>query len=110
MARHVFIDNSNIFGGAQRAATTLEPEALWLAVRVHYRNLFQLVERDGDVVSRVLAGSVPPGNDALWEHARRGGYDTDLLRRVETDNGRLIEQGVDEMLHLTRIMHRGWRA
>lgn len=100
MARHVFIDNSNVFGGAQRAAATLEPEALWLAVRVYYRNLFQLVERGEDVARRVLAGSVPPGNEALWEYARRGGYDTDLLRRVEADDGRLIEQGVDEMLHL----------
>ncbi len=34
------------------------------------------------------------------KHAQRGGYDTDLLRRVEADDGRLIEQGVDEMLHL----------
>lgn len=100
MAKHVFIDNSNVFGGAQRAAAAQEPAALWLAVRVYYRNLFQLVEGGEDIATRVLAGSVPPGNDALWEHAQRRGYDTDLLRRVEADDGRLIEQGVDEMLHL----------
>lgn len=100
MAKHIFIDNSNVFGGAQRAVAMLEPEAHWPAVRIYYRNLFQLVEGSGEVASRVLAGSVPPGNDALWEYARRGGYDTDLLRRVEDDDGRLIEQGVDETLHL----------
>lgn len=100
MARHVFIDNSNIYGGAQRAAETLEPETVWLAIRVYYRNFFQLVEGDGEVRTRVLTGSVPPGNDALWDYARRFGYDTDLLRRVEHDDGRLVEQAVDEMLHL----------
>jgi NYN domain len=100
MTRHIFIDNSNIFGGAQRAAGNLEQNAVWLSVRVYYRNLFQLLERNGDVATRVLAGSVPPGNDQLWENARQGGYDTDLLRRVENDDGRLVEQAVDEMLHL----------
>ena len=100
MARHVFVDNSNIFGGAQRAANTLEPGTVWLAVRVYHRNLFHLIERDGDVATRVFAGSVPPGNEALWGYARDHGYDTDLLRRVERDDGRLVEQAVDEMLHL----------
>jgi hypothetical protein len=55
---------------------------------------------DPTVATRVLAGSVPPGNDALWDHCRAAGYDTDLLRRVENDAGRLVEQGVDEILHL----------
>lgn len=100
MARHIFIDNSNIFGGAQRAAGNLEQNAVWLSIRVYYRNLFQLLEHRDDVATRVLAGSVPPGNDRLWENARQRGYDTDLLRRVEDDDGRLVEQAVDEMLHL----------
>lgn len=100
MDAHIFIDNSNAFGGAQRAAAQQEPGAVWLAVRIYYRNLFALVERNLNPVTRVLAGSVPPGNDALWEGARRCGYNTDLLRRVEKDDGRLVEQGVDEIAHL----------
>jgi hypothetical protein len=36
----------------------------------------------------------------LWQAARNLGYDTDLLQRVEQDDGRLTEQAVDEMLHL----------
>jgi hypothetical protein len=48
----------------------------------------------------MLAGSVPPGNEALWAAARAAGFDTTLLRRVENDDGRLIEQGVDEAIHL----------
>lgn len=100
MDAHIFIDNSNAFGGAQRAAAQQEPGAVWLAVRIYYRNLFALVERQLNPITRVLAGSVPPGNDALWEGARRCGYNTDLLRRVEKDDGRLVEQGVDEIAHL----------
>jgi len=100
MGVHVFIDNSNIYGGAQRAARTIEPAVVDRAVRVYYRNLFQVVEQGQPVLTRVLAGSVPPGNDKLWAHARAYSYDTDLLRRVEHDDGRLLEQGVDELLHL----------
>jgi hypothetical protein len=100
MDSHIFIDNSNIFGGAQRAAATHEPEAVWMAVRLYYRNFFQLLERETNPVTKVLAGSVPPGNEVLWEHTRRYGYNTDLLRRIERDDGRLVEQGVDEIAHL----------
>jgi hypothetical protein len=99
MARHIFVDNSNIYGGAQRAAESLEPGSLWMSIRVYYRNFFKLIERN-DVATRVLAGSVPPGSEALWQTARDLGYDTDLLRRVEQEDGRLAEQAVDEMLHL----------
>lgn len=100
MSRHVFIDNSNIFGGAQRAAVSIEGNHIWKSIRVYYKNLFKLLENGGNVGGRVLAGSLPPGNDSLWDHARKHGYDTDLLRRVPNDNGKLVEQAVDEMLHL----------
>ena len=99
MARHIFIDNSNVYGGAQRAAGTLEPAVLWMSVRVYYKNFFKLIEGNS-ALTRVLAGSVPPGNDALWQTARDLGYNTDLLKRVEQDDGRLTEQADDEMLHL----------
>jgi hypothetical protein len=100
MARHIVIDNSNIYGGAQRAAETVEPGALWMAVRVYYKNLFALLEHPGGVMTRTMAGSVPPGNEELWEYANKLGYDTQLLKKVEKDEGGLGEQGVDEMLHL----------
>lgn len=100
MAVHIFVDNSNIYGGAQRAAGTLEPGALWMAVRLYYKNLFALLEGGREVKTRVLGGSIPPGNDQLWDYARSRGYNTDLLKRVESDDGKLVEQAVDEMLHL----------
>ena len=99
MARHIFVDNSNIYGGAQRAAESRESGSLWMSIRVYYRSFFKLIEGK-DIATRVLAGSVPPGNEALWQTARDLGYNADLLQRVEQDDGRLTEQAVDEMLHL----------
>jgi hypothetical protein len=100
VATHVFFDNSNIYGGAQRAAAGLEPEVPWVAIRLYYRNLFRLIEGAGQVATRILGGSVPPGNEPLWQTARDLGYNTDLLKRVELDDGRMGEQAVDELLHL----------
>ena len=48
----------------------------------------------------MMAGSVPPGNDDLWAHAEDAGYQTDLLRKIEHDDGSLGEQAVDELMHL----------
>jgi hypothetical protein len=99
MGAHIFVDNSNIFGGSQRVAMAKEGIP-WVAVRVYYRHLFRLVEGSHAVITRVLAGSVPPGSEELWEYAKQGGYDTALLKKIGTDDGRLAEQGVDELLHL----------
>ena len=81
MDAHVFIDNSNIYGGAQRASYRHEPEAVWLAVRIYYRNFFRLIEGNDHPITRVLGGSVPPGNETLWKYARDAGYNTDLLKK-----------------------------
>lgn len=100
MKTHIFLDNSNIFGGAQRAAAEKE-KAPWPAVRVDYKNLFRVL-RHGKMNTGVsmLAGSVPPGNEALWTAAKEAGFDTTLLHKVPADTGRLSEQGVDEAIHL----------
>ena len=103
MTRHIFVDNSNIFRGAQDASRELEPTLVWQAVRVYYRNFLRLIEKssgDEEIGVRVLAGSVPPDNEELWGHAESCGYTTDLLQRVESDDGRMVEQSVDETLHL----------
>jgi hypothetical protein len=100
MDAHMFIDNSNLIGGARRTAKVHEPAVPWPAVRIEYANFFALIESGFDVKTRVFAGSVPPGNGDLWKHAKKARYETDLLRKVERDDGMLEEQGVDELLHL----------
>ena len=95
-----FPRNSNIFGGAQSAARQQE-QAPWQSVRVEYEQLFRLLlHGKQNRRTSMLAGSVPPGNEALWDAARDAGFDTTLLKRVDDDNGRLVEQGVDEAIHL----------
>lgn len=95
---HMFVDNSNLIGGAQKVARDREG-APWPAVRIYWRNFFQLIEADYLPMNRVLAGSLPPGNEKLWQYARKYGYDTSLLKRVRNDDGRLAEQAVDEVMH-----------
>lgn len=95
---HMFVDNSNLIGGAQKVARNNEGVP-WLVVRIDWENFFRLIEADYLPVTRVLAGSLPPGNEKLWQHARGYGYDTSLLKRVRKDNGRLSEQAVDEVMH-----------
>ncbi len=69
------------------------------AIRVDFRNFIDLIERDRYRSVGVWAGSVPPGNEELWNHARQLGYNVDLLKRIQEDYGKLLEQGVDEMIH-----------
>lgn len=108
MPRHIFIDNSNIFAGARRTAEKREPDQLSKAVRVYVKNLARLLEGTGPVKTRVLAGSIPPGNDELWDYARQSGHDTDLLRKINSEDGKAGEQGVDELLHLKEHLINGF--
>jgi hypothetical protein len=58
------------------------------------------VVKGREVTTKVMAGSVPPECESLWEYARSLGFDTALLRRVEGASGQTLEQGVDEVLHM----------
>lgn len=100
MTIHVFWDNSNIFGRASGAAADLEPNVPWIALRVYWRNLFELVSQGRDAGVKVLAGAIPPACADLWPYAENLGFDVRLLRSAEVASGRLAEQGVDELLHL----------
>jgi hypothetical protein len=62
--------------------------------------MFNFIEQGREASTRILAGSVPPSSEELWAFARKKKYQTDLLGRVETDDGSIVEQGVDEILHL----------
>jgi hypothetical protein len=100
VAIHVFYDNSNVWGGAQAHRIATEPEVPWVALRIHTTHMFRLIEQARPAPTRVLAGSVPPSSEELWEWARKNKCQTDLLKRVESDDGSISEQGVDEILHL----------
>ena len=96
---HVFVDNSNVIGCANLTAKAMEPGVPWFAFRIHFQNLFAHVVKGRNVGAGILAGSIPPGNEDLWTFAKNAGFDTSLLQKVEKDDGRFGEQGVDEVLH-----------
>ncbi len=101
---YIFWDNSNIYHGAQRAAKTLSPLDSSAHTRVYFRNLIQFVLRGRPLLGTFVCGSVPPPNDEVWK------YFHDILRvnpvlykRVTDDDGRSMEQGVDERIHLAML-------
>lgn len=100
MTRHVFIDNSNVWGGAFRVKDVKEPKVYWPALRMSLENLFKIVEGDGDIGVRAFAASGTKTAESIWERARNNGYDTYLLTRIEVQHGKQVEQGVDEIIHL----------
>jgi len=97
---HVFFDNSNMWGGAQATRLLREPTVPWVALRIHYDNLFTFIEGGRDRRTAELSGSVPPECEALWPYASKHGYKTNLLQKVDDGTGRMVEQAVDEILHL----------
>jgi hypothetical protein len=100
MALHIFWDNSNVWGCAQNVREIEEPLVPWFTFRIHFRNLYKLIVKERDVATKVMAGSVPPECESLWEYARELGFNTDLLYRIESTEGKKQEQAVDEILHL----------
>ena len=100
MKAHLFFNNSNIWGGANALRKVNEPKGHWAGFRIYWRNLFQLMTKGHEVGEAVLGGSVPPQCAELWKYARREGFVTDLLRKVDKEDGSVGEQGVDELLHL----------
>lgn len=100
MAVHVFWDNSNIWLSAQNLCKLNEPGIPVSAMRISFHKLDEFVLNEREATTKVISGSIPPDCDSLWEKARRLGYDTNLLKRVESEEGMTKEQSVDESLHL----------
>lgn len=96
---HIFIDNSNVIGGARGLAEKKDPTTPWVCVRVDLSNFFELIEGGYIPSTRFFSGSLPPNNEPLWDFARKRGYETALAKRVE-HNEKTKEQGVDELIHL----------
>jgi len=97
---HIFWDNTNIFLSAIDTAYEFEPQMPRVGIRVYWKHLYQLVAKNREAVTKVIAGSVPPQAADLWAYAEQLGFNTTLLQRVENGYGIQREQTVDEMLHL----------
>lgn len=86
---HVFIDNSNIFLGAQNLGGRYNS-----STRLNYHTLANLLEKGRNAQTRVLCVSTPPGSEKIWNVAKDAGYYVHRLKKVDGK-----EQAVDECLH-----------
>src|SRR6266581_3716588 len=79
---HVFVDHSNIWGGARLASRLRDPKVPDDRARVNLRRLDQLLggRRQG-MSTKIVAGGIPPGMEGLWAEYQTHGYDTQRLFR-----------------------------
>lgn len=100
---HIFIDHSNIWGGARLASRIKAPKLHDSHARISVRNLDAILskKRKG-VTTKVVSGGIPPGMETVWSEYQKAGYDTQRLFRDENWK----ERGVDHSLigHMWRLL------
>jgi hypothetical protein len=101
--RYIFVDHSNLWGGARWASKCIDPAKNDHDARVSIKAFNKLIggRRDG-VISKIVSGGIPPGMEGLWEEYQRNGFDTQrLIRDIHWK-----ERGVDHSLigHMWRLL------
>ncbi len=96
MSLHIFWDNSNIFLVGRNMCKQKEPNHE-TAFRIHFENLFDFIADKRKVTSAFLAGSIPPGNDALWKKFEELSIIVEKQERGQDNNK---EIAVDEAIQL----------
>lgn len=83
---YIFWDNSNIhYAGLNSVLPIKEPTVDRGKYRTYFKGLLSLVSRGRTVEAVYLAGSIPPGDDALWDAVKKLGIKTTLIPRSESD-------------------------
>jgi len=101
--RHIFIDHSNVWGGARLATKLRDPAIPDIRTRVSIRHLDSIMGgRRKGVTEKVVCGGIPPGMEGVWAEYQKHGYDTQRLFR---DNN-WKERGVDHTIigHMWRVL------
>lgn len=102
---HIFIDHSNMWGGARLASRIRDPKIPDDLARISVPALDTALGggRQG-VVTKIVSGGVPPGMEGLWDQYQRKGYDTQRLFR----DTHWRERGVDHSIigHMWRLLVR----
>jgi hypothetical protein len=102
---HIFIDHSNIWGGARLASRIKAPKIDDSRARISVRTLDEILsKRRRGVTTRVVSGGIPPGMETVWSEYQKAGYDTQRLFR----DPNWKERGVDHSLigHMWRLLAR----
>jgi uncharacterized LabA/DUF88 family protein len=117
MSDWVYVDNSNVFIEGQRLSAVKQGMALdiWDAMenrivdysyRLSFGKLYQFVAgTDRTSVSRaMLFGSRPPANDAIWDLAKKAGFEVIVEDRNAANKEKRIDTGI--VAALTRDAYR----
>ncbi|MBI4183627.1 MAG: hypothetical protein HY521_06495 [Proteobacteria bacterium] len=104
---HIFIDHSNLWGGARLASRIKHPAVPDAQARISVRGLDTILGgRRLGVSTKIVSGGVPPGMEGLWSEYSKAGYDTQRLFR----DTQWKERGVDHAIigHIWRLasLHR----
>lgn len=100
---HIFVDHSNLWGGARLASRIKHPQTPNDQARVSIRHLDSALggRREG-MCTKIASGGIPPGMESLWAEYQRFGYDTQRLFRDQ----HWRERGVDHSIigHMWRLL------
>jgi hypothetical protein len=99
----VFMDHSNMWGGARGASRLKNPTLPDLSARVSIKHLDHiLVGRRTGISTKIVSGGIPPAMEGVWAEYQNHGYDTQRL--VRDDAWR--ERGVDHTIigHMWRLL------
>lgn len=104
---HIFLDNSNIFHGAQGAAVRHGEGGVARAVRLYYENLLHVARAGRQVERAVCVGTIPPRDEKVFRARLEKAGCTPELYPGTVGSG---EQGIDQALqvHMLRTVIDGW--
>ena len=107
MADWIYVDNSNVFIEGQRVSAVQKGMALniWDAIdnrvldhsyRCSFGKLYKFVAGDNpsETARAMLFGSRPPKDDAIWELARRAGFEVITHDRNVSNKEKKIDTGI----------------
>jgi len=100
---HIFVDHSNIWGGARLAAQIRDPKQHEDRARISVRRFDDVLKgRRQGVSTKIVSGGIPPGMEPLWAEYQKCGYDTQRLFRGKDWK----ERGVDHSIigHMWRLL------
>ena len=117
MADWIYVDNSNVFIEGKRLSAVNKGLALDIydamdnriidhEYRMSFGKLYQFVAGDDreDTARAMLFGSRPPQNDAIWELAKKAGFEVVTHDRNYSNKEKKIDTGI--VAELTRDAYR----
>jgi len=101
---YVYWDNSNVFHEAQRLAEERNNSSnARYRVRIHFDNLLRLAHADRPLQQALVAGSIPPEIQNLWNRLENQGIEVQLFDRG--DPGRGEQEVPDSWLQQRMVMN-----